>query len=237
MVEQLQYGTTVIDYELTFAERRTLGIRVHPDGAVAVVAPVGTGRPAIREKLLGKAAWIRRQQDFFLSFRPRTSDRQFVSGEGHYYLGKRYRLKVERVAAGAVAGVKLGGGYFHLRTPDPEDTELSRRLLHDWYAARAAHHFPLLLAERLPAARRYYDGPVELRQRWLTNRWGTCRRSGTITLNLELIKAPRVCIEYVIVHELCHLRHFSHSRAFYELLDREWPGWPAVKERLELLLS
>jgi hypothetical protein len=237
MNRQLPYGTTSIDYVLSFTERKTLGIRVDPEGEVTVTAPLGTEQVIIDEKLLKKAAWIRRQRDFFLSFRPLTTERRYVSGETHLYLGKRYRLKVHRVAWDIDEGVKLERGYLHLRTMRPEDQAHSHHLMAKFYEVQAALHFPKLLDARLSAARRYYAGPVNLKIKWLAKRWGTCRRSGTITLNYELIRAPKECIEYVIVHELCHLAHFSHDKAFFKLLEREWPGWKKVKDRLELMLS
>ena len=236
-MRQLHYGTTVIDYQLAYAERKTLGVRVDPNGEVSVTAPVGTELSIIEEKLRTKAAWIRRQRDYFLSFQPRTGERRYVSGETHLYLGKRYRLKVHRVAREAEEGVRMERGYLHLRSTAPQDRKHAHHLLQCWYEAHARRHFPRLLAARLPAARSFYCGPVALKMKWLTNRWGSCRRAGTITLNYELIKAPTECIEYVIVHELCHLGEFSHGRAFYDLLDREWPGWRKVKERLERTLG
>ena len=118
-MRQLQYGTTVIDYVLDYAERRTLGVRVSPDGRVSVTAPPGTDLATIERKLLSRAAWIRRQRDYFLSFQPRTSERRYVSGETHLYLGKRYRLKVHRVDEEGEEGVRLERGYLHLRTCAP----------------------------------------------------------------------------------------------------------------------
>ncbi|WP_116125624.1 M48 family metallopeptidase [Lewinella sp. IMCC34183] len=237
MRDRIHYGTSTIDFDLTFAERKTMGVRVEPDGEVFVVAPLGTQTDKVRDKVLSKAAWIRRQRDYFLAFYPRRSERRYVSGETHYYLGKQYRLKVHGDLPDVPEGVKLSAGYLHLTTGSPQDANHSRELLNAWYLRQAERHFPTLLAARLPRARTYYTGPVELRWRWLKNRWGTCSRSGVITLNLELIKAPTVCIEYVIVHELCHLKHFHHGKEFYALLEREWPGWEVVKERLERLLA
>jgi predicted metal-dependent hydrolase len=237
MHDRIRYGTLTIDFDLTFAERKTMGVRVEPDGAVFVVAPEGTQPDKVRDKVLSKAAWIRRQRDYFLAFNPRRSERQYVSGETHYYLGKQYRLKVHALQLPESEGVKLSAGYLHLTTSSLQDADHSQGLLNAWYLRQAERHFPTLLADRLPRARTYYSGPVDLRWRWLKNRWGTCSRDGVITLNLELIKAPKVCIEYVIVHELCHLVHFHHGKAFYALLDREWPGWGVIKERLEQFLA
>jgi predicted metal-dependent hydrolase len=237
MQKQLEYGTTILDYDLAYADRKTLGVRVNPEGEIKVIAPVGTEMATIEEKLLSKAAWIRRQRDFFLSFQPRRSERRYVSGETHLYLGKQYRLKVHKVDWDIDEGVRLERGYFHLRTIDPKDRDRSEKLMRHFYEAYAEIRFPALLKARLPASRSFYNGPVKLQMKWLTSRWGMCRRSGSITLNYELMKAPVECIEYVIVHELCHLGEFSHGRAFYELLEREWPEWEKVKERLERMLG
>lgn len=237
MHQQLHYGTTTLDYDLAYADRKTLGVRVNPEGDIKVIAPEGTDLATVEKKLLGKAAWIRRQRDYFLSFQPRRSERRYVSGESHLYLGKQYRLKVHEVSSVAEEGVRLQRGYFHLQTTDPTDRERSHRLMQRCYEAYAQLRLPQLLESRLPAARRFVAVPVSLRMKWLVNRWGMCRRSGTITLNYELMKAPVECIEYVIVHELCHLGEFSHGRAFYDLLDKEWPGWERVKERLERTLG
>ena len=237
MERTLDYGTTRLRYTLQFAERKSLGVRVSPDGSVTVTAPPGTPDDKIEERLLTKAAWIRRQREFFLSFEPRRAPRRYVSGETHLYLGKQYRLKVHPVADPAETDVRLLRGYFHVRTPAPANSARIEAQLRGWYERQADRRFAALLERRLPAARRYYAGPVRLRARWLANRWGSCRRSGVITLNYELIKAPVDCIEYVIVHELCHLAEFNHGPRFFALLEREWPGWRGVKERLEGLLA
>jgi predicted metal-dependent hydrolase len=237
MQKQLQYGTTILKYDLAYADRKTLGVRVNPEGEIRVIAPEGTDMAAIETKLLGKAAWIRRQRDFFLSFQPRRTERRYVSGETHLYLGKQYRLKVHKVDRDIDEGVRLERGYFHLRTMQPEDRERSAEMMKRFYEAYATTRFPALLKARLPAARNYYDGPVKLQMKWLTNRWGMCRSFGTITLNYELMKAPTECIEYVIVHELCHLAEFNHGSAFYNLLEQEWPGWEIVKDRLERIIG
>ena len=235
--QSLDYGTTTLRYHLRFAERKSLGVRVSPDGSVTVTAPPDTPLPVIEQRLLTKAAWIRRQRDFFLSFEPRRAPRRYVSGETHLYLGKQYRLKVHPVADKTEERVRLQRGYFHVRTTTPDAPERTEAQLRAWYERQADRRFTALLERRLPAARRYYDGPVKLQARWLTRRWGSCRRSGTLTLNYELIKAPVECIEYVLVHELCHLAEFNHGPRFYALLEAEWPEWEKVKERLERVLA
>lgn len=228
--DYITYGTTTIDYTLTYADRKTLGVRVTPDIAVEVIAPIGSTSKKIKERLLTKAAWIERQKDFFLSFYPKTPPRRYIAGETHLYLGKQYRLKL---VESEIASVKMARGYITVATKDKADTERIAQQLKTWYEEKAAAYFPKVFAAHLPIARNFYKGTPTLKSRWMKKRWGSCHANGQILLNVELIKAPKPCIEYVIIHELCHLVHLNHSGAFYALLGEYLPGWERVKARLE----
>ncbi|WP_296622860.1 M48 family metallopeptidase [Marivirga sp.] len=231
--DKIQYGKSIIDYELSYSERKTLGIKVHPDKCVQVIAPINTDSSEIKEKLRTKAAWILRQQDFFLSFHPITPARRYVGGETHLYLGKQYRLKI---MLGDKESVKLNGGRLEVTLNDLENKPKIKRLLQSWYKSKADVHFNKLFDDSLHVSEYLYDGAPTLKYRWMEKRWGSCDRNGTIHLNLELIKAPKTCIEYVIIHEMCHLAHLNHSSAFYKLLDKMYPNWGETKDRLERLM-
>lgn len=231
--EQIQYGTSFIDYSLEFAERKTLGIKVHPDKSVQVIAPMNSSSEKIKEKVHKKASWILKQQDFFMSFHPLTPARKFVSGETHLYLGKQYRLKL---IESDKESVKMGGGYIQISVKDKEDKERIEKLLKKWYKEKAMSHFNELFIETVPLSRVFYNGTPTLKYRWMDKRWGSCDENGTIHLNLELIKAPKSCIEYVIIHEMCHLVHLNHSRAFFELLEKVYPKWKVTKDKLEKIM-
>lgn len=233
MQDQVQYGKTCIAYNLDFVERKTLGIKVHPDKTVHVSAPLDTSLEKVKEKVRSKADWIIRQQAFFLSFEPLTPARRYVSGESHLYLGKQYKLKVREDKS---ESVRLRGGVMEVFTKDKSDNKKVERLLKNWYRAKAKQHFEQLFQLARPLAARFSDVEPYLEHRWMDKRWGSCSRDGKILLNLELIKAPKKCIHYVIVHELCHLAHPNHSRAFWELLEKQIPDWRGVKVRLEHLM-
>ncbi|PHI19251.1 metal-dependent hydrolase [Lewinellaceae bacterium SD302] len=235
--KQLVYGTQVIDYSLAYAERKTMRIRVDPEGDVSVVAPIGSTEEIIEERLLKKASWIRRQRDFFLSFQPRRSARKYVSGESHFYLGKRYRLRLVSVDAVENEFVKLIAGQLVIQTQDVENKEQIKSLLYDWYNDKAALHFSSLLDSQLVFIKPYYEGEIKLDWKQLEKHWGICRKNGRMTLNLELIKVPKHCIRYVIIHELCHLKYFNHSHKFWTLLTRILPNWKNTKEELEYFLD
>ena len=219
-------------HDLIRTNRKTLGITVRPDKTVLLRAPLDANDEQIEAKVLRRQRWIKRQQSFFERYDPRTSERRYVSGEGHLYLGRRYRLKVIR---GEKPGVRLWAGYIEVRCGTNADpTDVQRRLV-GWYRIQAKRHFRELLDQTL--ATRFPGlelGGVQIKQ--MKRRWGSCGRDRVLILNLDLIRAPRSCIEYVIVHELCHVREPNHSKRFYRQLEGILPEWRARKERLERLL-
>jgi len=231
--EQIQYGTSLIDYNLEFAERKTLGIKVHPDKSVQVIAPMNTCLDEIKKKVHKKASWILKQQDFFLSFQPLTPPRKYVSGETHLYLGKQYRLKI---IESEKESVKMRGSYIQVFVKSKTNVFQIEKLLKYWYKQKAVSHFNTLFYESVKLTKQFYNGTPTLKYKWMNKRWGSCDKDGTIYLNLELIKSPKSCIEYVIIHELCHLKYLNHSKAFFELLKKVCPKWKTTKNRLEKLM-
>lgn len=229
---------TYADHEILFTlergERKTAAITVHPDRSVVVRVPQHVDDPAAEAFVRRRALWIIRQQRFFEQFEPRTPPREFVRGESHLYLGRKYRL---RPIASEHAGVELAGGYLDVRVPDPGDRERLRAEVRAWYAARARAVFPERLRRCLRSPAGIGLAAPRLEIRWMRSRWGSLGPTGRLTLNAELIRAPRSCIDYVISHEICHLRQPDHSREFYALLERTMPDWEQRKLRLERLLS
>jgi predicted metal-dependent hydrolase len=226
----IQFGKSKIDFSLEFLERKSLGIQVHPDRSVKVLAPSDSSLEKVKEKLKAKAPWILKQQDFFLSFHPRTPKRKYISGETHLYLGRQYRLKVVEDSS---ESVKLQGGFIRVFTNDTSDKKRIKLLLNKWYTEKAKIHFNQLFEATRPLFVPYKTAAPYLSIRRMSKRWGSCGIDGKILLNTELIKAPKPCIEYVLAHEFCHLVHPNHSRAFFRLLGKVCPEWGEVKERLE----
>lgn len=231
--EYLKYGKSIIHYELEYAKRKTLGIKVHPDKLVQVIAPLESDPEKVKEKVYSKAAWILKQQDFFLSFEPQTPIRKYIAGETHLYLGKQYRLKLE---TNSKESVKLQGGNITVSLKDTTNNKQVKTLMAKWYKEKAEIQFEKLFCECLVSTKKYYKNKPILKYRWMEKRWGSCDKNGIIHLNLELIKAPKRCIEYVIIHEICHINHLNHSTAFYNQLDNIFPDWKKVKDRLEKIM-
>jgi len=227
----IQYGTKQIDFYVEYSDRKTLGISVTPEMHVLVKAPIDSTMSKIKEKLEKKAPWIIKQQRFFLAYYPKTTTRKYVSGETHLYLGRQYLLKVEQ---SNVESVKLKGKYIEVKTRDKARV---KDLVREWYLERAKLKFHEIAQPLLERFKRYKAAPESIVLREMTTRWGSCTPKGKILLNPELIKAPKACIEYVIIHELCHLIHHDHTQKFIDLQTKEMPDWEKWKTKLEILLA
>lgn len=228
----VQYGNTSIEYDLTFSPRKTLAIDVHPDLRVTVQAPEGSQLADIERRLRKRAPWILRQQRRFESYLPTLPPRQYLSGETHRYLGRQYRLKVSQ---GETEGVKLTRGYFFITVADKSDTERVKTLLTAWYRRQARRIFQERLDICLARVGFLQLGQPAFEIRHMKSRWGSCTPAGKIILNLKLIQVPKVYIDYVIMHELCHLKEPNHSSRFYDLLNRVMPDWFKKREQLNAL--
>lgn len=231
MQETFEYGSRLIEFSYQFSVRKTLGITVTPDLRVLVTIPENVGLSAVKEKLKTKAPWILKQLDFFLSFHPLSTPKRYVSGETHLYLGRQYRLKVINSEKNLI---RMYGGFLEVHL---SGTETAEELLKAWYYIQAIRKFDEIAAPWIERFKKHQVSPNSLQIKEMPYRWGSCSAKGNILLNPELIKAPKPCIEYVIVHELCHLVHHSHNRRFFELQSREMPDWEKWKLKLEKLLA
>ena len=231
MMYSIEFGSKKIDFALEYSDRKSLGITVTPDLYVMVKAPVDTSLEKVKDKLKRKAPWIIKQQSFFLSFHPKTPARKFVSGETHLYLGRQYRLKI---IIDDDESVKLKGRFIEARTTDKVKV---KQLVHKWYLQNAKSKFHLIADELIENFKKYKVNPSSIVLRDMPTRWGSCTPKGKLILNPELIKAPRGCIEYVIIHELCHLIHHNHTQRFFNLQSKEMPDWIKWKMKLEKLLA
>ena len=232
-IQQVSYGSKSIEYNLSFATRKSLGIKVLPDGMVTVIAPNDTSLIDINKKVKSKANWILKQQAFFCSYKPNTPERKYVNGETHLYLGRQYKLQIIK---DTINEIKIYRGAMIMKTKKT-NTEYLEKKINEWYKEKAIFHFEELLNSSLEKFIKYKIEKPVLDIRLMQKRWGSCTKSGKIILNTELIKAPRGSIEYVVIHELCHLIHYNHNKDFYDLQNRLSPNWEKWKEKLEHALS
>ena len=232
--EFFEYGSQKINYQILFVERKTMEIAVHPDAKVIVRAPVKATLDQIKSKVTKRARWIHKQLDYFSRFEPRTPPRAYISGETHFYLGRQYRLKVEK---GSQDSVKLSRGLFLVTSNKGIDPAVIKGLLDEWCCLKATEIFNKCLDDCIERLKKMNFKKPKLRINRLKKRWGSLSKSGALNLNIDLIRAPRESIEYVVTHELCHLKFHNHGPEYYKLLDRIMPDWPAIKHRLEFMLA
>ncbi len=236
MVDQIIFGSKTIDFTLEYKVRKSLGITVTPEGQVLVKAPIGVDANLLNSKLKKKAPWILKQQEYFQSFKPKISKRKFISGETHLYMGRQYRLKTTKESIGEGDSVLLKGGFLQVFNPD---TSRIPELIKNWYKSKAEIKIKEI-AEPIISSftiRHKINIDVKVTFREMKKRWGSCTSKGKIILNPELIKAPKPCIEYVIIHELCHLVCHDHNNKFYKLQSKEMKDWKKWKAKLEKLLA
>lgn len=203
-----------------------------PGGTVQAVAPLDTPEATIQQRLERRGAWILRQQRELALLPPPLPARRYVSGETHRYLGRQHRL---RVVVGNLEGVRLTRGELLVTVRSPERAE---RVLLSWLRARAEAVLAERMAVCLERASHHgvrHSGAFRLRR--MATRWGSCTRAGQLTFHPLLVQAPKDCIDYVLLHELCHTAEFSHSRAYYALLGRVLPDWKARRARLNRLVE
>ncbi len=229
-LHRVQYGNQNILFTLKYSERKTLAIEVHPDQTVLVIAPQNAPLPAIAAKVSHRAAWITKQQRQFSRYAPPLPASECVSGKGYRYLGRQYRLKL---STAEVDQVRLWQGRLEVTTAAAQDQQKAAALIEQWYLDRAAkifqaryqHCTQLVFAHGIE-----HDRGFELRS--MAKRWGSCTPRGKIFLNPLLVTAPKDCIDYVIIHELCHVCVHNHSPRFYRLLESILPDWKTRRDYL-----
>jgi len=219
---EISYGSRRIPCQLRLMPRKSLRIVVRPDLSVRADAPSKFPLSEVIDAVQSKARWISNKLDVMKEFHPLPMPHRYVSGETFVYLGRQYRL---RVACGRRCPAKLRGKFLHVAVASPGDRCAIRALVEAWFRERAEDVFNRYLKQCLMVAKRHGISEPKLVIRNMRTRWGSCSSSGCVTLNLRLVQAPVHCIEYVVMHELCHLVHHDHSPQFFRLLTRCMPDW------------
>ena len=233
-MHSINYGTKELFFELKQSDRKSLSIEVYPDNSIKVLAPLKSNLTEIKKVVLKKSRWIIKQQNYFEQFLPKTPEREYVSGETHYYLGKGYLL---RIRPGIENRVKLKGGYFNVEYTGNNPQLTAKNVLAKWYFEHAEKKFLDLVNQVFLQFKEFDLEKPNLEIKRMSKRWGSCHKNGIIIINPEIIKASSKCIEYVITHEICHLVEFNHNKKFYCLLSQKMPNWEKWKNTLEQNLS
>ena len=223
------WGETRLPYTIRRSARRkkTVAVTVDPAGCILVVAPERLATDRLDAIVTRKAKWIVRRIRDVEGHGPPLAPREFVSGESVMYLGRHYRLKVHSDGSGAA---KLRGGWLHVNAPSgAQQAGHVRAALVSWFRSHAAARLP----ERVAAWRAKAGVPLpRIIIADQQKRWGSCDQRGTIRLNWRIIQAPMPLVDYVVVHELVHLRHRGHGRDYWQAVGRVMPDYERRREDL-----
>lgn len=199
-----------------------------PNGRVRVAAPLRVSDSAVRLAVIDKLGWIKKHRAKFAA-QPRQAKREMVSGESHYYLGRRYRLRV--IEENGPQGVIVRGRtILELHVHDGSSEMDRERILQRWYRERL-REIVRPLTSKWEAILGVSAASVGIKR--MKTKWGACNAGADrIWLNLELVKKPEQCLEYLIVHELAHLIESRHNDKFVSLMDRYLPQWRVQRQVL-----
>ena len=221
---------------------RKVFIKVHPDQRVVATAPIDASDEIIHDAMMKRARWIWQSLQEFSKQKDHVLPKRYVSGETQFYLGRRYVLKVITDAETSdviTSTVKLSRGKLNVELSQ-SDAELDvearaavvKSLLDNWYQDKARLVFAERLNASLPKAT-WVNNKPSFRMMTMKKQWGSCSIRGSLILNPHLVKAPKECIDYVILHELCHISEHNHSERFWRLLTQVMPNWKEIKAKLD----
>lgn len=219
-----------IKIEVTFKDIKNVHLSVHPPfGNVTLSSPTENSIEKINTYLITKIPWIRKQQKKILK-QDRESSHDFITRESHYFLGKRYLLKVSESVR---PSIKLHHDIIEMFSPKDYTSEQKEKQLYNWYKKEliiVLGNFTLNYCKKMNVTFDNYH------IRKMKTKWGSCNaEKRTLHFNIELIKKPAECIEYIVVHEMVHLLVRNHNQDFVILMDKYLPNWRILKQRLNEL--
>jgi predicted metal-dependent hydrolase len=218
-----------IEFKVVYSGRRSIGISVLPDSSVIVRVPYLTSFKTITRIVCDKYGWVIKHRDNYRKLYNSSLNRSYTTGELHLFRGNRPILQIEKSAK---PYVRFYDNTIELGTPKTDDSQSIKRMLYKGYKNEAMKLFPELLQKVVMEHENQMFKPAGLVIRTMKRRWGSCSNKGVITLSTELIKLSDLYIEYVIAHELCHLKHHNHGAHYYKLLSQVFPEWKTVRKEL-----
>jgi predicted metal-dependent hydrolase len=218
-----------IEFKVVYSGRRTLGITILPDSTVIVRVPYLTSRKTINRIVQQKAGWITRHRENYRKTKHLRQSELNINGEIHLFRGRKVIMKIEKSSK---PYVRFTADNIELGLRNPDDAMAVKRLLYRGYKKEAMIVIPEIISNVLIKFESQQFNPGGIIFRKMKRRWGSCSTKGIITLSTELIKLADIYIEYIILHELCHLKHHNHSVKFYKLLSQLCPDWKSIRDEL-----
>jgi len=219
----------VIDYKIVYSRRRSIGISVGPDSGVIVRAPFRTSLKTIESMVLSKSAWINKHLENYKTAVRIDNRKPYADGATVLFRGKEFQI---RIIESKTYSVRLSENNIEIGLRNISERAMAGLLLEKWFKGVAGGIFRKRFDEILIRFRNYNFAPSEFTVKALKRRWGSCSSKGKITISSELVKLDDIYLEYVILHELSHLRHHNHGKEFYKLLSKVFPDWKQRRREL-----
>lgn len=231
-IRTISFLGTNIDYLLKRKPVKNLNLRIHSDCSIVVSASEKITADKIDDFVMEKGAYILSSIQRFKRIEEyEMPPKRYISGETFDILGRGIRLKVQQ---GTKDNVFSDGIYLYLTVTDQDDYFKKEKLVQKFLDKECRQVFSETIRQLFPMFQKYGVNMPTLRIRTMKTRWGSCSPSrGIITLNKKLLEAPRNCIEYVVLHELCHFIHPNHSKQFYSFVAMLMPDWKERKTKLD----
>lgn len=227
MMEELKYN-------VIFSKRRSISIILSPDKGITVRAPYRTSLKTIDSFVRHKSGWINKHLSNYQGLTRMNHNKRYTDGELHMFLGKEKILKITESARPCVS---QDDDIIEVSLSEPENREKIRALLERWYILEALEILSRKLHEIMTRYSDYNFSPSGLVVRPLRSRWGSCTSKGKITLNSGLVKLDNIFSDYVIIHELCHLRYHNHGEEYYRLLGELVPDYKSIRKELRKYIT
>ncbi len=226
-MEKFTYGSYSYQYQCIKQDRKTLSLTVWPDLRVVLKCPRDADKERVEKFLKRKWFWLEKQQAYFKKHQKKILEKEYVSGESFLYLGRQYKLVVRKSKENRVSLLR---GKIVVYSNNIQRNAV-KKLLDRWYCSKMSS----VSGERYDAMIEKFDykKAPNLKVREMEKRWGSFTKKGSIYLNPKLIYTPIDCIDYVIVHELCHLKYKLHNKNFFDLLSKKYRGWKKIKDKLD----
>ncbi|MCK5029973.1 MAG: M48 family metallopeptidase [Thermoplasmatales archaeon] len=234
-MSQIQIGTTKIDYNLKFTNRqKTIGLQIDLHDGLSVYAPKHLPINEVERNLHKKSKWIIKNIDKISEIKINLSQKEFLAGEKFLLRGRNYKLKVKR-KENAKPNLTFYKGTFTAIMPNNISDDGYRIVLRPLFLKIYHKKSQEIIKERAEKYEKYFDKkPEKIRIKELKNKWGTCTGKNNISLNWRLVFAKTSIIDYVVVHELCHLKHKNHSNKFWKEVEKIIPNYKESKEWLRI---
>lgn len=229
MTFSVKYGTRTIEFTVIYRKRKTLEIRVEAPGIVSVIAPVGTNEKMIKQVVKKKGKWIVQKLFLMQNVEHQKIKREFVSGEAFLYLGRNYTLQLFYDEQLKTPQVKLFRGKFYVTAPTKEEAVI-KQAMEQWYRQKTYEK----VKERITYYQHHFTAkPTGIKVKEQKRRWASCTANRELLFNWRCVMAPSPVLDYIVVHEMCHMVHMNHSKAFWDLVASIMPDYQERKEWLK----